>query len=215
MAVNYQTSRQTQSEFREVFHNCYVTGFSISALMGTIFRAIAGLAFSAVFLYLTIYFALIVLYSIFGINPLGLTDESDHSQPITISAIIEGVIALVGWFAFFAYLGPHSVMVVKRRLLDRWYVLSGRPLASIEGAPTFDTGSEISYYGVEVGEFYFNLHDCCLDIDDKDMGKLESARGEMRIWYIPTAMREWTNPRTGELVKYDCTLVRAEWRPVR
>jgi hypothetical protein len=102
---------------------------------------------------------------------------------------------------------------VKRRLFARLYVLSGRELHCVEGAPTYDEASERGYVGVEVGQFYFSFDDCWLNVDDPDIARLQTAGGKLRVWYIPAGLRSWTNPHTGKIVRYDGILVRAEWRP--
>lgn len=213
MAFQSNISAPRDSEFREVFHNCYVTGFSISALLSMGFCLIFGVIFSAVLLFFICYIALALLYIVFGLNPLNIKDEIPIERP-SIGSIIEGIIAFLVWLAFFAYLGPHSLIRFKRRLSSRLYVLAGRPLASVEGKPTFEPDSECGFNGIEIREFYFDFEDCQLNIDYKDLEKLQRAGGVMRAWYIPSGMREWNNPNTGKTVKYNCLLVYAEWRPV-
>jgi len=208
-------STQRQPEFREVFHNLYVTGFSPLVLLGAIFQVMIGLAFSAALLFYLVLVALGLVYSIFGLDlypPLDVK-SMPNDLPTSIWGIIEGIIATIVGGAFFAYLGPHNLIRVKRRLLARLYVMAGRPLASVEGKPIFDPSSESGYIGIEIREFYFDWTDCTLNVKDGDLEKLERAGGVMRIWYLPREMRSWVNPRTGRLVKYNCILVRAEWRP--
>lgn len=208
-------STQRQPEFREVFCNLYVTGFSMRVLLGTIVQAIIGLVFSAVLLVYFGFIALMLLYVILGLDLYPPLDVKSMiaDVPTSIGGLIEGIIGTIVGLALFAYFGPHNLIRVKRRFSARLYVLAGRPLALVEGPPTFDPSSESGYNGIEIGEFYFDWTDCMLDVKDGDLEKLERADGLMRIWYIPREMRAWNNPRTGKLVKYNCILVWAEWRP--
>ena len=156
-----------------------------------------------------------LLYVIFGINlypPLDIKSMI-KDLPSSTRGMIEGIIATLLGLGLFAYIGPHNLIRFKRRLSARLYILSGRPLASVEGKQTFDPDSECGYNGIEVGEYYFDLNtDFWLD-RDIDLGKLDNASGEMCIWYIPTGLRDYKNSRTGKVVKHNCVLVRAEWRP--
>lgn len=206
---------EPQPEFREVFRNLYVTGFSIRVLLGTIVRLIVGLVFSGAILAYLVLLSLVLLYAIFGLDLYPPLDVKSMKAelPTSISGIIEGIIGTFVGLGLFAYLGPHTLIRFKRRLAARLYVMAGRPLASVEGKPIFDPSSESGYNGIEIGEFYFDWTDCYLSMKDGCLEDLEQAGGRMRIWYIPTEMRSWNNPRTDKMVKYNCILVRAEWRP--
>ena len=173
---------------------------------------VVGIVFSAVFLFYVGYYALMLLYLSLGIDLCDFKSDATVEWP-SLGEIIGGIIVFIVWLCAFAYLGPHSLIRFKRRLSSRLHVLSGRPLASVEGKATLDPSSESGYIGIEIGEFYFNFDDCWLNVDHDDLGKLERAGGWMRIWYIPTATQAWNNPNTGKLMKYDSMLVRAEWRP--
>lgn len=199
-------------EFREVFHNCYATGFSVGALLSLIFGLVVGLVFSGVLLLGVGYYALALISYVFGSDVWGFKGELPAGPP-SLGSLCGGCISILIWVCFFAYLGPHSLIRLKRRLAARWHVLTGRPLAAVEGGAILDPSSESGYVGLEIREFYFNFEDCWLNVEDEDLAELEQARGAMRIWYIP-GTREWTNPATGKLVKYDSLLVRAEWRPL-
>jgi hypothetical protein len=207
---------QRKPEFREVFRKLYVTGFSIRVLLWTIFQVIFGLLFSAWLLVCLGVVAPGLIYIIFGLDlypPLDIKSMTAHVRP-SIGGIIEAIVATIVTLAFWAYLGPHNLIRFKRRLSARLYVMAGRPLASVEGEPTLDSGSEITM-GVEVGEFYFSFEDCWLKfVDGGDLDKLDRAGGAMRIWYIPTDVRTYKSARTGEVVKDTCILVWAEWRPL-
>ncbi|HKZ79297.1 MAG TPA: hypothetical protein VJ124_13430 [Pyrinomonadaceae bacterium] len=74
-------------------------------------------------------------------------------RPTRLFGIIESVLATIVGVALFAYLGPHSLIRLKRRLSSRLYVLMGRPLASVEGHPTLEPSSESGYSGIQVGAF--------------------------------------------------------------
>ena len=205
---------QNNTEFREVFRNLYVTGFSTSLLLRTIFQITIGLIISAVLMCFILFYALVLLYVVFGLDlypPLDIKSMI-KDLPSSKGGIIESIIGTILGLGLFAYFGPHNLIRFKRRLSARLYILAGRPLASVEGKPTFDPDSESGYNGIEVGEFYFDLNtDFWLD-RDVDLGKLDEAGGEMRIWHIPTGLRNYKNPRTGKTVKHNCILVRAEWR---
>ena len=203
---------QTSPEFREVFRNRYATGFSVGALLMMVYHLVGGLVFSAVLVVGLGYVALALVYMSFGFDPLGLKFDIP-AGPMSLGDIAGGIASFVVWFCLFAYLGPHSLIRFKRRLSIRLHVLAGRPLASVEGKPSFDPDTESGYSGIQIGEFYFDFNDCSLDIEDGDLSAIERAGGTMRIWYVPTGMRTLTQPSTGKDVKYDCVLVRAETRP--
>src|SRR4030095_10963924 len=214
MAFRYDAPIQRETEFREVFRNRYITGFSIGPIVWTFFNLFFGLIFSVIFLLFIGFIALQAFYVIFGLDlypPLDIKSTIEEAHP-TLGGILAGIITFVIGSLVLATFVLHNLYVVKRRLLDRLYLHAGRPLGLIEGKPIFEPDSESGYSGIEVGEFYFGFDDCWLDVDDEDLEKLERAGGAMRIWFIPTGMRCWNLPRTGKLVKYNCTLVRAEWR---
>ena len=215
MALQSDSSAQREEEFREVFRNVYLTGFSMRVLLVTIFQVIIGLVLSAVLLCFVVFYALVLLFVIFGFDlypPLDIKSMI-KDLPTSTGGIIEGILGTLVGLALFAYLGPHTLIRFKRRLAARLYVLAGRPLASVEGHPTFEPSSESGYNGIEIGEFYFDFEDCLLDVKGGDLEEWERAGGVMRMWYIPREMRSGKNPRTGRLVKYNCIPVRAEWRP--
>jgi hypothetical protein len=212
MALQIDISTARNAEFREVFRNRYVAGFSLGACASMVAGLIFGLVFSAVLLYLTAYFVVVVLSVIFGLDLFGI-ESKPAGEATSTGSVIGFIVAVLGCLGFFAYLGPHSLIRFKRRLASRLYVMSGRPLSCVEGKPVFEPDSESGYLGIEIGAFYFNFEDCWLDVEDEDLDKLRRAGGAMRIWYIPTRMREWIDPATGKLVKYNGILVRAEWRP--
>lgn len=210
------SATQRQPEFREVFRNLYVMGFSIKVLLWTIVQMIIGLVFSAALLWEVACVALVLLYAICGLDlfpQLDITSIVKDLPPLSTGSIIGGIIATIVGLSLFACFGPYNLIRVKRRLSARLHVMAGRPLASVEGQPTFDPSSESGYNGVEIGEFYFDWTDCWLGLKDGDLEELERAGGLMRVWYIPREMRTWTSSRTGKAVNYNCILVRAEWRP--
>lgn len=196
--------------YREVFRNKYVTGFSVGAWLRMLWGLVVGVVFSGVLLLIAVYCALLGLYKVAGIDLLDFQSDVASDPPST-GGFLGGLVAFVVWLCFFLYLGPHSLIRFWRRMYCRWYVFSGRPLASVEGRPRFDPSSESGYIGLEIGDFYFKFDDCWLDADDETLAKLDGG-GVLRAWYVPTRTRTWTNPTTGKLVNYDCTLVRAEWR---
>lgn len=196
--------------YREVFRNKYVTGFSVGAWLWMIGGLVVGVVFSAGLLLIAVYCALRALYMVLGIDLLDFKAEA-AADPPSVGGFLGGLAAFIVWLCFFLYLGPHSLIRFQRRLYSRWYVLSGRPLASLEGRPRFDPSSESGYIGLEIGDFYFKFDDCWLDADDETLAKLD-GRGVLRAWYVTTGTRTWTNPTTGKQVNYDCTLVRGEWR---
>jgi hypothetical protein len=215
-ATRNVASTQPNAEFREVFCNGYVTGFSVRAFVWTAFNVIFGLIFSIVLLLFVGFFVLQTLYVIFGLDlypALDIRSTIPNEHP-SIWAIIGGILVFIVGILVLGTFALHNLYVVKRRLFDRLYLLAGRPLASVEGKPNFEPDSESGYTGVEVGELYFKFDDCWLVLEVADIEELDRASGSMRIWYIPAGMRSWTNSRTGKLIKYNCTLVRAEWRPL-
>jgi hypothetical protein len=172
------------------------------------------LVFSGVLLLIAAYCALRALYMVAGIDLFDFRSEPAGETP-SLSGFLGGLVAFVVWLCFFAYLGPHSLIRFTRRMYCRLYVLTGRPLASVEGRPRFDPSSESGYIGLEIGDFYFKFDDCWLDADDEALAKLDRPDGTLRVWYVPTRPRTWTKPATGKPVNHDSTLVRADWRAAR
>jgi hypothetical protein len=216
MPSRYDASAPRQIEFREVFRNCYVTGFSMRALVWTVCNVIFGLIFSVILLLYVSFFVLALSYVLFGLDlypPLDMPNTIAGAHPSLGGLIRDIVIYIIGLLVLVTF-ALHNLHVVKQRLLDRLYLCAGQPLASVEGKPIFEPDSESGYNGIEGGEFYFAFDNCWLDVDSKELEKLARADGSMRIWYIPTGIRSW-NPRTGKTVQYNCTLVRAEWRSFR
>lgn len=175
-----------------------------------------GLIFTAILLLFVGWFALEFSYAVLGLDlvpSLEIKATVADVKP-TLWSVIGGLIIfgigvlILGTFAL------HNFYVVKRRISDRLYLSAGRPVASIEGTPSFEPDSECGYTGIQVEELYFKFDDCWLNVNYPDFEKLERAGGAMRIWFIPTEMRSWHQPRTGKLIKYNCTLVSADWRPL-
>ena len=174
-----------KAEFREVFRNRYVTSLSPGVIWGTILQTVIGLFGLAS----CVWFVLLLVYVITGLN---LLNFKSVDEPQSAVDIIWGLFfSLCGGIGGALYLGH-----VKRRLFSRLYVLSGRPLASVVGPPYIYGMDSDDSLGLEVGRRDFDLENDCR-LTKVDLGKLERAGGEMRVWYVPS---------TG-------VLVHAEWRP--
>jgi hypothetical protein len=205
---------QRDAEFREVFHNCYVTGSSIGPLVWTACNVIFGLIFSLILLLFVAFFVIAECYIIFGVDLYPAFDIKSAIADVdrSLGGVIGELIIFIIGVVVLATFALHNLNVVRLRLVDRLYLLSGGRLESVEGRAIFEPDSESGYNGIEIGELYFGFDHCWLDVRVEDLEKLDRAGGTMRIWYIHTRLRSWIQPSTGKTIKYNCTLVRAEWR---
>ena len=204
MAVRY--------EFREAFRNRSATELALVPTLATILQLILGLVFAALLLSSGLYCVLALIHVLFGIDPLSI-QATFADIPKGAKGFVALLVGLLFTQLFFGTMAYWCLRAVKQRLFARLYVLSGKPLRSVEGAPIFDAASESGYVGIEIGEFYFSLEDCCLNVNERDLDKLRAAGGTLRIWYIPAGLRVWHNPTTGKTVRHGGLLTRAEWRP--
>lgn len=180
-------------------------------------QLLAGLFFSAVPLGLVTITALNLAAAFLPFD-LHLPRESLFAADIhkvSVAEIATGSLSLCIALAFFAYLGPHTLIRCKRRLGAWRYVTSGKPLAAVEGPPIFNEGSELPYLGIQLGKFYFDLTtDCRLSAADlRQLTAVYRAGGVMRIWYLPMGVRVWKNPATGEETMQGALPIRGEWHP--
>src|SRR5689334_20264191 len=114
-----------QDQFREVFRNVCVTGFTAGFLFRTFFQVLFGIVFTAVFLYFIFYFLLVAAYVFFRIDvfpQMGIRLATEDIRP-TLSSVIGAVIGIAVALALWAYLGPHNLVRFWHRLKGRMYVL--------------------------------------------------------------------------------------------
>ena len=202
---------KSSAGFREVFRNRSATEFAPIPLLATVFQLLFGLVFAGLLLVCAVFFILALPHTLFGID--FLDKRAFEDIPEGIKGIIALLVGLLFTVLFFGTMAYWCLRWFRRHLFARLYMLSNKPLHCVEGTPILDPSSESGLSGIEIGEFYFSFEDCWLSVDIGNLEELYAAGGTLRIWYIPAGMRTWLNPNTGKTVRYDCILVRAEWKP--
>src|SRR6185312_12362594 len=102
--VSLTSGLNSTAEFREVFRNCYVTGFSIGAFVWSVCNLIFGLIFSAILLLFVGVVTLQTLYVTFGLDlypPLDIKSTLTDAHP-SIGEIVGGVIIFIIGFLVLA-----------------------------------------------------------------------------------------------------------------
>lgn len=218
MTLRPGSSSEREPPLQEVYFNSYLTGTLLAPFFWALF-----LSFGIV-VYMPLYVTLAVL--VFGVplvlmlgwikpptNRVALSENGDIRELLGF-----GLLGLVGLLvvAIFARWLVRVWMTFFRIVHARFYVRPGKPLASVEGLPTFSGGRRSGYRSsgkapdtLEVGQMKFDLAHCgrvaeLLKLGTQDFLGAEALPAGLAYGFtLQVPLRAWYVPATGVLVRVE------------